>query len=512
MVINRTKNTIKGTAFGIIQKIVTLLFPFIIRTVFIKTIGVEYLGLNSLFSSILQILNLAELGVGSALVFSMYKPIADDDQQKICALMKLYRKLYRIIGLIVLVGGLAFIPFLHLFIKGDIPSDVNIYILYCMHLASTVLTYWLFAYRNCLFQAHQRLDITSLIGICISTLTFAIQIALLLLFKNYYLHLCTSIFSAIVSNVIVALYSKKYFPDYSPQGELEKSEVKTITYKVRDLFTAKLGGVISNSFDTIVVSAFLGLTTLAVYQNYYYIVTAVSGMILIFFTSVNAGIGNFLLTNTKEQSVKLLYSINHLVLFVVNTCCCCLITMYQPFMRIWVGSEYLLEYPLVILFATYLFTYIMVRPALVFKDAAGMWREDRFRPLITSLVNLGLNLATVRILGLYGVLGSTIVSYLFVGLPWVLYNLNKHLFNINLKYFVFRELLYVFVTVVCCFACFLICSFINLDNIFFESAIYLLVSIAMSSVLFIATFFSTNENKYFMNFVKGLIGKVKNKL
>ncbi len=509
MRISRRKNTITGTSFGVIQKVLALVFPFAIRTIFIRTIGAEYLGLNSLFTSILQILNLAELGVGSALVFSMYKPIAEDDKEKICALMNLYKKYYRIIGLIVLSLGLAILPFLRFFIKGDVPTNINIYIIYIMSLSSNVLTYWLFAYRNSLFQAHQRLDIIYIITIIINILQYSIQIVLLLVLKNYYMYLAVTIIAQILLNLITAFFSKKIYPDYYPDGELKKDEVKTINKKIGALMTAKVGGVISNSFDTVVVSAFLGLEVLAIYQNYFYIVTAISGIIMIFFSAIQAGIGNYLLSSEKKDSYNLFNNINFIVFFVVNISCCCLITMYQPFMIIWVGDEYLLANNLVFMFAGYLLSYIIIRPAIVFKDAAGIWSEDKYRPLVTSLTNLSLNLATISFLGLYGVLGSTIVSYLFVGFPWVLYNINKYMFKIDFKRFIIREFLYLFVIVLSCFASYMLCFYIKIDNIYLNLLKNMILSVFVSMIIFIIFFAFTKENKYFMNYLKQILKKIK---
>ena len=142
MVLNRSKNTFSGTIFGLVLKATQILFPFFIRTFFIYTIGIEYLGLNGLFSSVLQLLNLAELGVSSALIFSMYKPIANNDEDKICALIKLYKNYYRIIGFIVLMIGIMLMPFLSFFVSGDVPPDINIRVIYLMSLCSTVISYF----------------------------------------------------------------------------------------------------------------------------------------------------------------------------------------------------------------------------------------------------------------------------------------------------------------------------------------------------------------------------------
>ena len=157
----KTKNAVRNIFFGAVFKIITLLGPFIIRTMILWIMGSEYIGLNSLFTSILSFLSLAELGVGSALVYSMYKPIAEDDQDMICALLNLYRKMYRIIGMIILGVGLLLLPFLNKLVKGEAPADVNLYILYLIYLFNTVISYVMFAYKQSLLTAFQRSDIIS---------------------------------------------------------------------------------------------------------------------------------------------------------------------------------------------------------------------------------------------------------------------------------------------------------------------------------------------------------------
>ena len=189
MKIDKTRNASRNITFGILLKVYQIFLPFLMRTIMMYTIGVQYLGLNSLFSSILQVLNLAELGVGSAMVFSMYKPIAEDDENTICALLKLYRLYYRFIGIFILIFGILIIPFLPKLISGNIPSDMNLYILYILNLGATVLTYWLFAYRNSVLQAYQRTDVISKITISTETLKYFLQFIVLLIYKNYYFFL-----------------------------------------------------------------------------------------------------------------------------------------------------------------------------------------------------------------------------------------------------------------------------------------------------------------------------------
>ena len=232
MRIERTKNAVRNMIFGSILKAYQILLPFIMRTAMIYFMGVQYLGLNSLFTSILQVLNLAELGVGSAMVFSMYKPIAEDDSTTICALMKLYKTYYRIIGLIIAVVGIICLPFIPYLIKSDIPKGMNIYVLYLLNLSATVLSYWLFAYKNSLLQAHQRVDIMSKVTFMTNTIQYLLQFFVLVIIKNYYAYLIVSLFMQAVTNIITAVVVSKKYPNYKAKGKLSKDYIIKINQRI----------------------------------------------------------------------------------------------------------------------------------------------------------------------------------------------------------------------------------------------------------------------------------------
>lgn len=512
MKINRKKNAIYGTITGILLKAIQIVFPFLIRTVFIRNIGVDYLGLNSLFTSILQVLNLAELGVSTALVFSMYKPIAEEDSEKICKLINFYKNIYRKIGWVILGIGILILPFVPKLIHGSVPSDINIYIIYLMNLAATVLSYWLFAYRNSLFAAHQRVDITSVITIVISFLKYIIQIASLIIFKNYYIYLTVEIAYSIVLNIVTAIYSRKVFPYYNARGELSAEEKREIGKKIRDLFTAKVGTVINNSADSIVISSFLGLTLLAEYQNYYYIVSTVMAIFTIFFTACTAGIGNKLILQPKNENKKLFYNLNYLIFFALNFCCSSLICLFQPFMELWVGKDLMMEFGMVILFVIYLYAEEAPRTMIVFKDAAGMWREDRFRPLTVAGVNLLLNIILVNYIGLYGILISTIVSMLFIGFPWLVKNIDKTLFKIDIGKFLNRIFKYTVVIVVDCVITYIISSRLVFNSFITTIVIRGLICLIIPNLIFTLAFLKTEENKYLEEVFCSLVSKVKRRV
>ena len=465
MKLERTQNAARNITFGLLLKLYQILVPFLMRTAMIYFLGVQYSGLNNLFTSILQVLNLAELGVGSAMVFSMYKPIVEDDETAICALMRLYRTYYRVIGLVIAVSGLALTPFIPRLIKSDLPAGLNIYVLYLLNLAATVLSYWLFAYKNSLLQAHQRTDIVSKVTLVTNTVQYVIQFFALVVLKNYYAYVIISLVTQALTNVLTAVQATKMYPRYKPVGKLPGDQVREINHRIRDLFTAKVSWVILGSSDTIVISAFLGLTMLAVYQNYYFILSSIIGFVGIAFSACLAGIGNSIIVETKAKNFGDLKKFTFLESWVAGFCTVCLLCLYQPFMDIWMGKELMLCFSVVVCLCIYFFIYEIERLLDIYKDAAGIWHEDRMRPLVTALANLGMNLVMVQFWGIYGVILSTVLSQVFIGIPWLLRNLFTLVFDKkDLLPYLKRLLFYTLVTVAGCVATYWLCSLVPLER------------------------------------------------
>ena len=428
MKLERTKNAARNIVFDGTLEMVNMLFPFVIRSVMLHCLGTEYLGLNGLFKSLLTFLNLAELGVGSAMVFSMYRPIAEDDAPAICALLRLYRTLYRIIGLAVAAVGLLLMPVLPNLISGGLPPGMNLYVLYLMNLGNTVVTYWLFAYRSSLLQAHQRRDVISKVSLAVRMTEYVLKILILVFTRNYYLYLSVQLLCQIAVNVLTAVCAAKMYPGYAPRGKLPKEKTLDIFRRVRDLFTSKLSATVFDSADTLVISSFMGLTVLAVYQNYYFVITALRMMLVVILNACMAGVGNKMVMESGEANYRDLERISLLFSWLLGVTSSVLLCVYQPFMSIWMGEENMLGVGLVFCFVVYYYSMGANKLINMFKDAAGIWRKDRWRPLTAALVNLGLNLATVRWLGLYGVLLSSVFSIVAVQIPWLFHNLFQEVF------------------------------------------------------------------------------------
>lgn len=510
MKLNRTENAVKNIVSGTALKLYQMVIPFIIRTVVIYTIGMQYLGLSSLFTSVLQVLNLAELGVGNAMVYSMYEPIARDDTKKICALMRLYKIYYRIIGTLICVIGVVLTPFIPKLISGEVPADINVYVLYLLNLFATVLSYWLFAYKNCLLTAHQRTDVVSKVHIVTFTLQYALQIAALLIFKSYYLYVIAILLTQVITNVVTAIVATKLYPNLNAQGRLPDNEKTKINQHVKDLFTAKLGGVVTNSADTVVISAFLGLTVLAKYNNYYYIMSSIFGMMTILYNSCLAGIGNSLVVETPQKNFMDFKKFTFIFSWIIGFCTVCLYCLYQPFMRIWVHQENMLDDSFVVLFCIYFYVYELALVWATYKDAGGIWHSDRFRPLCVTIVNLTLNLVMVQFIGLYGILLSTVISYLVVGMPWLLRNVFSNLFRISVCSYLKRLFYYVAVCCAGAFVCNFVCKFLPLDGVLNFLLRIVMVTI-LSNVIFLLAFMKLPEFNESRRMASNMLKKIKRK-
>ena len=468
MKIQRTQNAARNVVFGGLYNIYTTIVPFFMRTALIYFMGVQYLGLNGIFASVISVLNLAELGVGSAMVYSMYKPIAEDDKATICALMNLYRRYYRIIGLVIAAAGLCLFPFIPRLVKDDLPPDVNIYVLYSLFLCETVLSYWLFGYKNSILSAHQRRDLVNKVSLATNTVKYILQLLVLIFVRNYYLFVMVLLVTQIMHNLLCALVSDKYYPMFKPYGTLSREKISDINHRIRDLFTAKVSIAIVYSSDSMVISAFLGLSVLAVYQNYYYIISAVLGMIEIIFSACMAGIGNSIVVESKEKNFSDFKKLTLIIAWLAGFCTCCLLCLFQPFMRIWMNGDntLLLGMGEVICLCVYFFVSEINRITNTYKDAAGLWKETKFVPLANAIVNLTLNLIMVQFWGLYGVLLSTVIGFVAVEIPLLLHNLFRTIFEKDGLWPHVRNLVYyTAVTVFACVLTYAVCLPIHLNDI-----------------------------------------------
>ena len=418
------KNVKRNMVANAVSSGIKLLFPFLNRTLFLWLLGPAYLGLNGLFSSILGVLMLAELGFGTAVVCSMYKSVADDDRELLCAYLKFYRTVYRCVGAVIFFGGLALLPFLDRLVHGTVPPDIDLHVLYVIHLVNTAASYFLFAYRGVVLGAHHRNDVITNIRTGVSVAQYVAVFLILLVTRNYYHYVFATVAFTVVQNVLLVTASRRLFPDIEPRGSLPVEVRRKVVSDVKSIFMHKVGGVITNSTDNLVISAFLGLVAVAAYGNYYYVVTSVSGLVAVVYSSMTGGFGNKIYTESKEENFRLFMRMNRLSMIVIVFCSAMMAALYQPFMKVWVkGDPALMRHALTPVLMVFYFYIMQSRQVLlVFKSAASLWKQDRWKPIVAGAVNLGSNILFVLFLPYAykfdGVILSTIIGIAFIQIPW----------------------------------------------------------------------------------------------
>lgn len=491
---SRTKKSLKNILFGMVNKFVLLFCPFIIKTIIIRELGAEYLGLNTLFISILQVLNLSELGFGSTIVYSMYKPIAEGDIKTICALLNLYRKFYTMIGCIILALGLSLMPFLKHLINGTYPKDVNLYLLYLIFLLDTVISYFMFAYKKSIWVANQINSMESKINTVTSVLMYTCQIIALVTTKNYYFYVIFMPLSTLVLNIIRHILISRMYPNYKCVGSIEKEYISVIKKKVSALIGHKIGETVITSVDSIVISVFLGLGVLAIYGNYYYVINSLIGFVSVFYISTTASIGNSLVTTSIEKNYKDFKALTFINVWIVSWCSICLLCLYQPFMKIWMGPKMMFSFHMVVLFVIYFYSWMSRRIGLTYKDASGMWTEDFLKPYIGAILNLVINIALVKIIGVEGVLISTIIVMILVYFPWETYVIFKKMFHKNTIPYLTKMSVYLCVTIVAAVVTYLVCNQVIVNGLY-GLIIKAALCVFVPNVIFFLIYFKTDEMK-----------------
>ena len=444
MRLERSKNTKRNIIAGEADRLSGILLPFIVRTMIIHQMGASYLGLTGLFYSIIQMLNLAEMGFGMAITFSMYKPIADNDAKTINALLKFYARIYRVVGAIIGAAGLLMLVFLPYMIEGEIPQDINIYLLYLIYLADACINCFLYPERKALLTAYQRNDVTSNVHILTQAGMYIMQMIFIALSRNFYLYALTVPVSTICFSLGCAYRSKKIFGQYRCEGELDPESSREIKKQVIGLMVRKVASMSRNAFDSIFVSAFLGLSITAIYGNYYYVMDAVVMLLAVVKNSMAGGVGNSIAMEPVKKNLRDMHTINFLFMWISGWCAICMLCLYQPFMRLWVGDDMTLPNTYAILFAAYFYILKMADIRILYSESVGLWWQARYLSVVEAAANLVLNWLFTRLWGLAGIVFATMLSYAvfnFVGGARILY---KHYFSnenilpyfgMHLKYF-----------------------------------------------------------------------------
>lgn len=506
----RIKNSINNIVTGLIGQLIIILTGFVTRTVFIKMLGSTYLGVSGLFGNILTVLSMAEMGIGQAIIFSLYKPIAEKDEDRICSLMKLYSTVYRALFFIVFILGISILPFLKWIVK-DIDLIPNLRIIYIMYVANSALSY-LFSYRSTFITACQKNYIINFVGfICNISMSVA-QIISLIFFKNYFWYLGIQIGFSVLQNFIIYIYSSKLFPFLKRKhvSMLPRDELKKIKDNVSALILYKIGTLALNSTDNIIISAFVGVIAVGQYSNYVLLQSSVNGFLSTIFSNLTASIGNL---NVKESNEKKLFMFNVINLasyWFYSVCSICLFTCMTPFIHLWIGNDYILPVSVILIICINMYIAGMLFAPFNYRQTMGLFVQGKMRPIISAVVNIVVSIIFAKYWGLAGVLWGTAVARLSTNVwfdPYLV--LKKGLNTSPIRYYIdyLKKLVQVCITGSLCYFISNLIPDINIGLLIVKA----LVTFTIANFINIICYAKTKEFEYLFNVLKNFKGIIAKK-
>lgn len=411
----RLQNTVLNFTSSIGGQLITVLTNFAVRTVFIHTLGKSYLGIGGLFKNILSMLSLAEMGIGSAIVFKLYEPIASGDKHRVAVLMKFYKTVYRFIGLAIMVIGILLIPFLPYLIKdydklGEL--NINAVLIFGLYLFDSVASYLFWAYKSALIKANQQEYYINIIGYVFTILASAVQIVSLLIFKNFIIYVVILSLKTIAQNLVVARKADKMFPYISkpPKEKIDSSESKGIFKDCGALFIYKLNNVVVKSTDNIVLSTFIGLDAVALYANYYIFYTTITSFFNKVYNSVGHSIGNLHTVHDPKREYRVFETTMLISAVLGGTVFTCIFAVSNEFINSWIGEEWIIPQPFALLMGLEIYTSSFKYAIAKYRNVYGLFRQGWMRPLLSMIINLVLSLILVNPLGIVGVLIGTLAA------------------------------------------------------------------------------------------------------
>lgn len=507
---SRTNNMIRNVSFSFIGQGLGILASFIVRIVFIRILGSTYLGLDGLFSNILTILSLSELGVGTAITYSLYKPLAKKDKSKLKSLMALFKKVYTIIGLIIFGVGFALTPFLSFFIN-DMPDIKGLQIIYLLFVTNTAVSYF-YSYKRNLILADQNRHIETIYRYGFYIAMNFIQIIYLIISRDYFGYLIIQVIMTILSNWALSRKADKMYPFLKEKNikKLSKDEKDEIVKNTKGLMIQKVGNVVVNSTDNIIISKFVSLASVGLYSNYRLVIYALSMIINQIYTTLTPGIGNFFIDQDESRRIELFNKSNFITFWLAYFCSICLIVLFNDFIYMFAGKEYIFGFGAVFIIVFNFYFTVMRKVVISFREAGGLFYKDRYRTLFEALCNLVVSIILAVKWGVFGVFLGTTISYFSLSFWIEVYILFKDGLKSKVSsYYIdyFKKLLF---TLIVGGLLYYLCSFIS-GNVLIRFIIKCFVCVVVPNVIFYICYFRSDEFTYFKELGLGIINKVKRK-
>ncbi len=508
---SRLKNATRNVTVSLIAQVIILGVSFLNRTVFIKLLGVEYLGIDGLFTSILTVFSLAELGIGNAIIFNLYRPISQNDTNKSRQFITLYEKAYNAIILSIICIGIILMPFLRKITRVDLLEiDINIYVVFVLFLLNTVSSYFL-AHRQAVLTVNQRQSAVSLWQMVIKISALICECGVLYIFKNYYIFLSVKVFANYIQAIIISVHAKKEFPELCKKSyeKLSKEEINIVKKNVGALFIRRIGGVVLSSADNIIINGFVSTVMVGVYSNYTMVIMALKQLTVQIFSAMTATVGNFVASKTKDDVEKLFRVYTFAVFIVYGITSICFYVLVNRFILLLWGKTYILSKAVVFTVTLDYFMYGFQSAINTFRDTTGNFVQGKYRAVFSAIVNAVLSVILVKPLGIGGVILATVISRVTVSAWYDPYVLYKYFFERKILGYYVRLLGYISVMVILCLGIDFLLGGISDGIIGF---IICVPVCAILSCMVIVPYIKTNEFMMLCRYGKDILNKVLNKI
>lgn len=423
---SRTSKSLISFGFGVIEKILILFLPFFVRTLLIYRLGIQYAGINGLFTSILTLLNVTDLGFSSAAMFCLFKPVADGDIDQINSINNFLRRVYFVVAIIILVVGSALTPFLPFFISGTYPNDINIYVIYLIYVLNSASSYLFFSYKIPVLETYHKNYAISIVRSLSEIIKSLLQTVILLIFPNYYLFILILPISTILMNFILQFYSMRSIPWVKPKGKLNSIIKLELKKKMVFLGINKVSSVLINSVDNIILSLFLGLAIVGIYGNYSLISSSLMGIVITMYSAIKPAVANQIIKENKHNSLITFSNLNTISFWICSWMAVTFFVLCQPFMEVWLGKKLLLGTASVALIVVFFFCNAMRHFfSHIYVDIFGIWNKTILVQLTCSLLNLVLDITLVKIWNINGIIIASVISAGLISFPYDTYLINK---------------------------------------------------------------------------------------
>lgn len=409
---SRTEQTKKNVFYGFVYKFAMLFLSFFSRKLFLQYIGVEFLGINSLFSNVLNILCLADLGMGVALTYSLYEPLSKDDHAKISALITYYRKIYLLIAGAIFTLGLCLVPFLGKIVRTDRTID-GLHIYYVLFLLKTSVSY-LFVNKTTLLIADQRNYLNNLVSMITSVVQLAAQLAVIVFLQNYYVFIAVEIVGTMANNFIRSMLADRMYPYLSSGVSLPEQDRKALRQNIGSVFTYKISGVLINSTDNILISTIVGTVALGYYTNYNTVISRLTPFITILFSSITASVGNLIASGDEKKRYEVFQVSTMVSNYLGILISVGFLTLAQDFIALWLGKEYIMDYAIVVSITANFFYSCVAQPIWTYREASGLYMKIKYIMLFTAIMNIILSIIGGKLFGIAGIVAATFVSKLLL--------------------------------------------------------------------------------------------------